>query len=41
MFDESELELLLSGLQEIDVKDWKHNTVYKRDYSPNNKVIQW
>ncbi|CAG0903242.1 unnamed protein product [Cyprideis torosa] len=41
VFDESELELLLSGLQEIDVKDWKLNTVYKRDYSPNHIVIQW
>ena len=29
IFDEGELELLMCGIGSIDVKDWKHNTVYK------------
>lgn len=29
VFDENELELLMCGIGKIDVKDWKHNTVYK------------
>jgi len=32
--------LLMCGLQKIDVKDWKDNTVYKGGYSPNHPVIQ-
>lgn len=41
IFDENELELLMCGIQNIDVKDWKNNTVYKGDYHPNHIVIQW
>ncbi|CAG7723308.1 unnamed protein product [Allacma fusca] len=41
IFDENELELLMCGIQNIDVKDWKQNTVYKGDYHPNQIVIQW
>ncbi len=41
IFDENELELLMCGIQNIDVKDWKTNTVYKGDYHPNHIVIQW
>lgn len=41
IFDENELELLMCGIQHIDVKDWKHNTVYKGDYHENHLVIQW
>jgi len=41
IFDEGELELLMCGIGSIDVKDWKHNTVYKGDYHPNHIVIQW
>jgi E3 ubiquitin-protein ligase NEDD4 len=41
IFDENELELLMCGIQNIDVKDWKQNTVYKGDYHPNHIVIQW
>jgi hypothetical protein len=29
IFDEGELELLMCGIGNIDVKDWKENTVYK------------
>lgn len=41
LFDEHELELLMCGIQHIDVKDWKQNTVYKGDYHVNHIVIQW
>nr|XP_027196818.1 E3 ubiquitin-protein ligase Nedd-4-like isoform X3 [Dermatophagoides pteronyssinus] len=41
MFDENELELLMCGIGNVDVKDWKHNTVYKGGYHLNHIVIQW
>ncbi|VDM40818.1 unnamed protein product [Toxocara canis] len=39
IFDPNELELLVCGLQKIDVKDWKDNTLYKGGYAPNHPVI--
>ncbi|KAF2900726.1 hypothetical protein ILUMI_05467, partial [Ignelater luminosus] len=41
IFDENELELLMCGIQNVDVKDWKQNTLYKGDYHANHIVIQW
>lgn len=41
IFDENELELLMCGIQNIDVRDWKQNTLYKGEYHPNHIVIQW
>lgn len=41
IFDEHELELLMCGIQHIDVKDWKQNSLYKGDYHANHIVIQW
>ncbi|XP_035783519.1 E3 ubiquitin-protein ligase Nedd-4-like isoform X1 [Anopheles albimanus] len=41
IFDENELELLMCGIQSIDVKDWKRNTLYKGDYYPNHVIVQW
>lgn len=41
IFDENELELLMCGIQNIDVKDWKQNTLYKGDYHPNHITVQW
>ncbi|KAK9693822.1 HECT-domain (ubiquitin-transferase) [Popillia japonica] len=41
IFDEHELELLMCGIQNIDVKDWKLNTMYKGDYHSNHIVVQW
>lgn len=41
IFDENELELLMCGIQHIDVKDWKQNSLYKGDYHANHIVIQW
>ncbi|KAJ3332713.1 hypothetical protein HDU76_013326 [Blyttiomyces sp. JEL0837] len=39
VFDERELELLIGGLADIDVDDWKKNTDY-RGYTENDDVIQ-
>ncbi|EDO49328.1 predicted protein [Nematostella vectensis] len=39
-FDERELELMLCGMQEIDVEDWQQNTVY-RHYTRNSKQVMW
>ena len=39
-FDERELELMLCGMQEIDVDDWQRNSVY-RHYTKNSKQVQW
>uniref|UniRef100_A0A8B9HUG2 E3 ubiquitin-protein ligase HACE1 n=1 Tax=Astyanax mexicanus TaxID=7994 RepID=A0A8B9HUG2_ASTMX len=41
LFDEYELELLLSGMPEIDVLDWKRNTEYTSGYDTEEPVIQW
>merc|ERR1712136_69867 len=41
IFDENELELLMCGLADVDVNDWKKHTNYKGDYHANDKVIQW
>ncbi|OBZ85832.1 putative E3 ubiquitin-protein ligase hulA [Choanephora cucurbitarum] len=40
VFDERELELLIGGIAEIDVDDWKKNTDY-RGYTEQDDVIQW
>uniref|UniRef100_A0AC35TLM2 E3 ubiquitin-protein ligase n=1 Tax=Rhabditophanes sp. KR3021 TaxID=114890 RepID=A0AC35TLM2_9BILA len=39
-FDERELEILLCGMQEIDVDDWQKNTVY-RHYNAQAKQVVW
>ncbi|CAH1797217.1 unnamed protein product [Owenia fusiformis] len=39
IFDANELELLLCGLQDVDVNDWKHHTAYRGEYGPNHPVI--
>ncbi|XP_012277393.1 E3 ubiquitin-protein ligase Nedd-4 isoform X2 [Orussus abietinus] len=41
IFDENELELLMCGIQHIDVKDWKQNTLYKGEYHANHITVQW
>lgn len=40
IFDEQELELLISGLPDIDVNDWQNNTTYT-NYSPSSTQILW
>ncbi|XP_042523226.1 NEDD4-like E3 ubiquitin-protein ligase WWP1 isoform X2 [Dipodomys spectabilis] len=39
-FDEKELEVMLCGMQEVDLTDWQRNTVY-RHYTRNSKQIIW
>uniref|UniRef100_A0A8D3CA11 E3 ubiquitin-protein ligase n=1 Tax=Scophthalmus maximus TaxID=52904 RepID=A0A8D3CA11_SCOMX len=41
IFDENELELLMCGLGDVDVNDWRENTKYKNSYCSNHVVIQW
>lgn len=38
VFDERELELLIGGIADIDVEDWKKHTDY-RGYTENDEVI--
>nr|XP_023401618.1 NEDD4-like E3 ubiquitin-protein ligase WWP1 isoform X2 [Loxodonta africana] len=39
-FDEKELEVMLCGMQEVDLADWQRNAVY-RHYTRNSKQIIW
>lgn len=39
-FDERELELIIGGLQAIDVQDWKANTRLKH-CTPETAQVQW
>ncbi|XP_023664547.2 itchy E3 ubiquitin protein ligase b [Paramormyrops kingsleyae] len=39
-FDAKELEVMLCGMQEIDLVDWQRNTIY-RHYVRNSKQILW
>lgn len=41
IFDENELELLMCGLGDVDVNDWRENTKYKNGYCATQPVIQW
>jgi len=38
--DYQELELVLCGISEIDVEDWKNSTVVSKDLKDSN-VLQW
>ncbi|KAI0243771.1 E3 ubiquitin-protein ligase tom1 [Massospora cicadina] len=40
IFNEQELELLISGLPDIDIDDWKNNTEYE-GYTSASPQIQW
>ncbi|KAI0237295.1 E3 ubiquitin-protein ligase NEDD4 [Lamellibrachia satsuma] len=39
MFDANEVELLMAGIQDIDVNDWKKYTKYRGSYNSNHPVI--
>jgi HECT-domain (ubiquitin-transferase) len=39
-FDERELELMLCGMQEVDVDDWQRHSIY-RHYTKNSKQVVW
>lgn len=40
IFNEQELELLISGLPDIDIDDWKNNTEYE-GYTSGSAPVQW
>lgn len=40
VFDERELELLIGGIADIDVEDWKKHTDY-RGYTEQDEVIKY
>ncbi|XP_074659539.1 E3 ubiquitin-protein ligase HECW2-like [Tubulanus polymorphus] len=41
VFDARELELVLAGIAEIDIIDWRKNTEYRSGYHDNHPVIKW
>ncbi|KAM4749507.1 E3 ubiquitin-protein ligase NEDD4 isoform 2-T2 [Rhinophrynus dorsalis] len=41
IFDENELELLMCGLGDVDVNDWREHSKFKNGYSQGHQVIQW
>ncbi|KAG8440449.1 hypothetical protein GDO86_006267 [Hymenochirus boettgeri] len=41
IFDENELELLMCGLGDVDVNNWREHSKYKNGYSNGHQVIQW
>lgn len=41
IFDERELELLMCGLGEIDINDWRKHTNYRGEYGDKHQVIVW
>jgi E3 ubiquitin-protein ligase HUWE1 len=40
IFDEQELELLISGMPDIDLDDWRNNTEY-HNYTVSSPQIKW
>lgn len=40
MFDEQELELIICGLPNIDIDDWRRNTVYQ-GYTATSSQVRW
>ncbi|EFC45358.1 predicted protein [Naegleria gruberi] len=41
IFNEQELELLISGLPDIDIQDLKNNTIYGHGYTKDSVHIKW
>ncbi|OCT86969.1 hypothetical protein XELAEV_18020659mg [Xenopus laevis] len=41
IFDENELELLMCGLGDVDVNNWREHSKYKNGYTQGHQVIQW
>ena len=42
MFSPTELQLLISGdTCDIDIEDWRANTVYKNGYTDHHQIIRW
>ena len=40
VFSVEELNFLITGQEDIDINDWKENTLYKGVYNPNHPVIK-
>lgn len=40
VFNDHEIEFLFCGVSEIDVKDWRENTLYRR-YTPQDDTVVW
>lgn len=40
LLTDSSLQLMLCGMQEIDMSDWQKNAIY-RHYTKSSKQIQW
>ena len=40
LFDEKELELIVSGLGKVNVQDWKNNTRLK-NCTPDSDLVKW
>ena len=40
IFSVEELNFLITGQENIDLNDWKENTIYKGAYNPNHPVIK-
>ncbi|BGP45810.1 hypothetical protein JCM10450v2_001640 [Rhodotorula kratochvilovae] len=40
VFDEKEFELIVSGVSELDLKDWETHTDY-RGYSKDDQLVRW
>eukprot|EP00916_Digyalum_oweni_P018571 GHVL01031084.1.p1 GENE.GHVL01031084.1~~GHVL01031084.1.p1 ORF type:complete len:415 (+),score=40.77 GHVL01031084.1:378-1622(+) len=41
VFDFQELELLINGLPNLDVEDWKKHTTYAGDFSATHPIVIW
>ncbi|XP_066926348.1 E3 ubiquitin-protein ligase HACE1-like [Clytia hemisphaerica] len=41
LFNEYELELLLSGIPDVDVEDWKKHTTYQAGFDHDDQTIKW
>ena len=41
VFDIHELDFLLTGVPELNLHDWKQNTVYRGEFTATHKVVKW
>jgi len=41
LFDDRELELVIAGTADIDIKDWRQNTEYRSGYHDKHTVVEW
>ena len=41
LFSAAELELLISGLHDVDVADWRRNSVYDGGYTATSDQVMW